>query len=220
MDKIKLNEFYNNRIYSQSGQDAFVISYFNNKKNGVFIDIGAADGIKLSNTYYLEKELNWTGICFEPNPITFKNLDENRNCIKIMAGVSDKKSIEKFTIANFLSGITKYYDPRHVKRIEETKQKKDEIEVQCLLLCDVLREYNIFNIDYLDIDTEGNEFEIIKTIDFDKFDIKLITIENNYNNKDQTNFVISKGYELVGKLGGDEIFIKKTPPKYKTNKNK
>jgi len=200
------------KIYSQDGQDAFVISYFKNKRNGIFIDIGANDGICFSNTYHLEKELNWTGICFEPNPLAFKQLDINRKCIKIMAGVAERESTEKFTSARMLSGITKEYDPRHLERIkkesEQWNEKIIELEISCVVLNDILEKYNIYQIDYLTIDTEGNELKIIKSVDFNKFDIELITIENNYNNNEQTNFIISKGYKLIGKLGGDEIFSK------------
>lgn len=208
--------YKNNKKYSQSGQDAFVINYFKSKRNGVFLDIGANDGVSLSNTYYLEKELGWTGICFEPIPAIFEKLDKARNCIKINAGIADKKSIEKFTFvdgpSHMLSGMTKDYDPRHSQRVKHELEtlggKAVEVEVQCLVLNDVLEEYKIFDIDYLSIDTEGNEFKILKTIDFSKFNITTMTIENNYNNIEQTNYIISKGYYLLGRLEADEIFIK------------
>jgi FkbM family methyltransferase len=201
-------EFEKNKKHSQYGQDAFVIEYYKNKRNGVFVDIGAYDGISLSNTYYLEKELGWTGVCFEPVPAIFGMLDRNRNCIKIMAGVAEKGSVEKFTVAGCLSGISKEYDPRHVERIKREGQKVDEIEISCVTLADVLEKNNIFRIDYLSIDTEGNEFKIIKSIDFDRFDIEVITVENNYHDKEQTDYIIAKGFEFAGSLGCDEVFLK------------
>jgi FkbM family methyltransferase len=206
----------NNKKYSQSGQDAFVINYFNNKRNGVFIDIGANDGISLSNTYYLEKELGWTGICFEPIPAIFEKLSKNRNCITINAGIADKKSIEKFTFVNgpshMLSGITKEYDPRHLQRIQNEVKNLGgeivEIDVQCVMLNDILEEHEIYNIDYLSLDTEGNEFNILKTIDFNKFNIRVMSVENNYNNIEQTNYITSNGYYFHGRLEADEIFAR------------
>ena len=62
---------------SQIGQDS---EFFNNKRDGYFIELGATNGITLSNTYYLEKELDWKGICIEPNPIHTESLRSNRSC--------------------------------------------------------------------------------------------------------------------------------------------
>lgn len=208
--------YKNNKKFSQSGQDAFVLNYFDNKRNGIFVDIGANDGVSLSNTYYLEKELGWTGICFEPIPALFEQLNKNRSCINIMAGVSDSESTEKFTYvdgpSHMLSGMSKEYDPRHKQRIEFEVQKYGgkivELELKCVVLNDVLQEHNMFYIDYLSLDTEGNEFKILKTIDFDKFHIQVMSIENNYNDAFQTEFIISKGYRFQGRLEADEIFTK------------
>jgi len=208
--------FKNQSKYSQSGQDAFVLYYFKNKRNGTFIDIGANDGVSLSNTYYLEKDLGWSGICFEPIPDIFAKLDKNRTCMKINGGISDKESIEKFTFvdgpSHMLSGMSKEYDPRHRQRIEKEVSvlggKVVELDIQCYVLNDILEQHGMFDIDYLSIDTEGNEFKILKTIDFDRFNIQVMTIENNYNDVAQTNYIISKGYKLMGTLEADEIFVK------------
>jgi len=214
IDRIKYKE---KKIYSQSGQDAFVIEFFNNKRNGVFIDIGANNGIGFSNTYYLEKELEWTGICFEPIPQSFKKLKENRSCICINAGVVDDNSLYKeFTYientAYMLSGITDDYHPKHIERIQNTAKKLDrkivEIKLPCIKLDKVLEKFKLYNIDYLSIDTEGNEAKIVESIDFKKYSIKLMTIENNYNDIKQTELILSKGYKLLGKLGADEVFEK------------
>ena len=64
--------------YSQLGQDLEVIKFYNNKENGFFIEIGASDGIILSNTYLLETQYKWKGICYEPIPNNFKKLVKNR----------------------------------------------------------------------------------------------------------------------------------------------
>ena len=64
--------------YSQLNQDVDVIQFYKNKENGYFIEIGANDGINLSNTYLLEKNYNWKGICVEPIPDIFNKLKNNR----------------------------------------------------------------------------------------------------------------------------------------------
>jgi len=65
---------------SQLGQDLWALDMLNNKRDGVFIEIGASDGIYLSNTYFLEKEFNWKGLCIEPST-EYINLVKNRNCL-------------------------------------------------------------------------------------------------------------------------------------------
>jgi len=58
----------NQKYYSQLGQDKWVLEKLDYKENGFFIEIGAYDGITLSNTYSLEKDFGWDGICVECNP--------------------------------------------------------------------------------------------------------------------------------------------------------
>ena len=71
------------KYYSQAGQDKWVDDFFKSKKDGYFLDIGAYDGIHLSNTYYLENELGWDGLCIDADADVYNNLDKNRNCKKI-----------------------------------------------------------------------------------------------------------------------------------------
>jgi len=85
----KVNEQKEERILSllgtsQAGQDYWVYGeVFNEKRNGFFLDIGAHDGIYLSNTLLLEKRYGWNGICIEGNPDTFVDLQQNRQAVCI-----------------------------------------------------------------------------------------------------------------------------------------
>jgi len=210
------NFYFNKKIKSQNGQDAFVLDYFNFKKDGVFVDIGAHDGFSFSNTYVLEKNYNWKGICIEPIYLTFQKLEKNRNCIKLNIGISDVDGLEKFSYieksSRTLSGMVKEYHLKHLERINELSKKLDskliEIDVPCKTINDVLIEHNTYKVDYLNIDTEGNEFKILRSLNFEKFSIECMTVENNYNNKEQRQYILSKGYKLMGRLGGDEVFVK------------
>jgi len=75
---------------SQYKQDMFLdMEIFHGKRNGTFLDVGAYDGIDISNTYYFEKQLGWTRICIEPNAVTFKKLENNRNCILQNCAIGD-----------------------------------------------------------------------------------------------------------------------------------
>lgn len=213
--------------YSQIGQDKFVHELLGNKKNGIFIDIGAYDGIEFSNSYFFEKELGWTGICIEPLPFAFERLIKNRSCICINGCIANFNGKAPFLkIANSdtnnywpqtLSGLIEKYDPYQLALAEfvarEQSATMEIIETSCLILNDLLEKNNITHIDYLSLDTEGGELEILKSIDFDRFDIDIIDAENNFiNGKQDTQvqeFLLSKGFILIKKIEWDDIYRNK-----------
>lgn len=204
------------KYYSQYNQDEFLNNeIFKNKKNGVFIDIGAHNGISLSNTYFFEKELNWSGICIEPNPKLYDTLCKNRNSININGCawcVNEKKMFRLIEgYSEMLSGLVDSYNKKHLERIEreciDKNSKYKDIEIQCYNINDLLIGNKITNIDLLSIDTEGSEYEILKCIDYNTINIGVIIVENNYkvNNLD---FLKSNGYKLFTKIKIDDIYIK------------
>jgi FkbM family methyltransferase len=207
------------KFYSQFGQDKYCYeTFFKNKKSGVFIEIGADDGIDKSNTYFFEKYLNWSGICIEPRKNAYDNLIKNRKCVCINNAISlkDDQTVKFLDIKGYgkgLSGIINNYDPRHVKRINYEVRHKDNkgheiVDVNTKTLMNILNKHNINHIDFMSIDIEGNELEIIKSIDLDKIFIDVITIENNYNDNSIITFFNDNNYKLVKKLGCDEIYKK------------
>lgn len=223
--------------YSQFGQDKFLNEeVFKNKKHGIFVEVGAYDGIKLSNTYFFEKNMEWSGICIEPIPGLFFKLKANRKCFCINKCVSDKNKKAKFLhvlggneyeiIADdeypkikgrehteMLSGLLDFYNPEHKKLIDrelcELGGAKNIFETECILLNDVF-EYLPMNskIDYLSIDTEGGELQILQAVDFDRFDIDVIGLEVLYPDKNIEVFMSKIGYKLINRLGYDCIYRK------------
>jgi FkbM family methyltransferase len=111
--------------YSQYLQDIFVdIVFFNKKENGYFIDIGAYDGIKFSNTYYFEKKYQWQGIAVEPNKEVFKKLKQSRTCNLINGVISDiDGEVEYMRVegeGEMLSGIVNNFAEKHIDRIDKS----------------------------------------------------------------------------------------------------
>ena len=117
--------------YSQFGQDIDVLEYLNYKENGYFIEVGAYDGIELSNTYLLEKKYNWEGLCIEPQEYFYQKLKDNRNCHNDNSLIYsvEGKILDFSDSKNGLSGITdniiKY---EHVKNSKQVKKKKRNIK--------------------------------------------------------------------------------------------
>ena len=72
-----------------------------------------------------------------------------------------------------------------------------------------MNKHNFKTIDYCSIDVEGSELEILKSIDFKKANIRVLTVENNYNNEEFKKYMNSQGYKLKMKLGADELYVKR-----------
>lgn len=209
------------KYYGQYQQDKYLDQLFNKKNDGVFVDIGAHDGVTFSNSLFFEKQRNWKGLCVEPIPEIFQKLNEARTCIKVNGCISEKIGIEKFlrvrgefVDTEMLSGLVNNYDPRHLERIDrEINQyggSKEEIEVKCFNINELLKESNFNRIDFFTIDTEGNEMSILKTINFDALDIDILLVENNYQTDEMNQFMQSKGYKRIKKIGHDEVYRKNT----------
>jgi FkbM family methyltransferase len=206
------------KYYSQYKQDLFLNKkIFKEKEHGVFIDIGANDGISHSNSYFFEKELGWTGLCIEPNWNVFEKLKTNRKCTLIHGCCSDKNSKEIFLnvegYCEMLSGLKHKYDPRHLKRLNEEilihGGLVHELEVQCFEINTLLKENNFIDIDFISIDTEGGEIDILKSINFSDFKIKVIIIENNYKIDSINSFMNSRNFSKVKDLQADEVYVNK-----------
>jgi len=197
--------------YSQIGQDIEVIKFYNNKENGFFIEIGANDGISISNTYLLEKEYKWKGICCEAIPSRFKQLVVNRpNSICFNEAVYNESGLTiDFDIANnadLFSGISQHID-KHKSSVDANKTT---LQVQTISLLDLLIKANAPSfIDYMSLDTEGSEFEILNSFDFEKYTFGLIDVEHNYIEPRRTeikNLLISKGYTYKGENQFDDMY--------------
>ena len=204
--------------YSQYGQDEWLYeNYFKDQKEGVFLEIGADDGVDKSNTKFFEESLGWSGLCIEPSPKRYELLRKNRTCACEKVAVSDSiGTVEFLDIEGWgkgLSGIVENYHDLHSKRIQHEithpeNKGSQVITVETDLLNNVLEKHGIFNVDFCTIDTEGSEFEILSAFDFDKFKIRILLIENNYRDSSVRNLLISKGYKFLGKVGQiDDAFI-------------
>lgn len=208
------------RYYSQHSQDRFVDNFLlHGRRDGVFVDVGAYDGVALSNTYYFEKELGWSGICIEPNPLAFESLSQNRKCVSLNCGVGGQEELLEFLKLpgdlDLGSGFISYFDDSSIYKnpafIERIKGEGGEvISVPVHPFNDLLRSNQVTRIDYLSIDTEGADFNILSSIDFDAFDIKVIGIENSCFGDRIISFLAKRGYELRAVLGADEIYMKRS----------
>ncbi len=181
---------------SQIQQDIFALSELNFKKNGYFVEFGGTNGVNLNNTHILENHFGWDGILAEPARVWHEDLFKNRKCsISTKCVWKESNRTLSFLEANEaeLSTIQSYSDhDRHAQN------RKDNVsyEVETISLLDLLQSHDApSEIDYLSIDTEGSEFEILNSFDFSKYSFRVITCEHNHTEYRE------KIYDLLTKHG-------------------
>lgn len=171
------------RATSQLGQDLWVLEKTSYKRGGFFVEFGATNGILLSNSYLLEKEFGWRGICAEPNKNFLDELKKNRRCTVSPAciGASTGEEVE-FIFADVFGGMARDAAcDEHEKTRTAYRDEGNFAILKTISLHDFLKSHNApVSIDYLSIDTEGSEFSILEKFPFDQWDIHLITVEHNF----------------------------------------
>lgn len=179
------------RSNSQLFQDLMVLVVLNEQRDGFFVEFGATDGVSLSNTCLLERAYQWTGILAEPGHVWHNAIFSNRSCAIDTRCVwrtsgerlefNETDSAELSTLNTFSGG------DQH----SSTRQFGKIYSVETVSLIDLLRAHNApAQIDYLSIDTEGSEFNILNGFDFDAYDIRIISVEHNHKTLDRDNIAL------------------------------
>ena len=167
--------FFSKKTYSQFGEDTIIIKYFKNFI-GKYVDIGCYHPIKYSNTALLYKK-GWTGINIDLNKTTIDLFNFTRLRDKnIFACLSDREKIVDMYIDNEFSALNSIYK----NNIKNHKIKKyQKIKINTKVFSNVVKE----KFDFLNIDCEGNDYNILKTIDLKKYNPQIICIEVSEKNK-------------------------------------
>jgi FkbM family methyltransferase len=203
--------------YSQLGQDRFVLSVLGFPRDGFFLDSGASDGVSASNTYLLETAYGWQGICVEPNSKFFEALVRNRHACCVNCCLYDSEEPVAFVEAGPLGGVLDDYHPSllafatrtfPLPRDDEgrpaTVVKPSRTVASVLAQCRAPRV-----IDYWSLDTEGSELRILKTFPFDRYRVRVITVEHNrYPVRAEIGrFLQGHGYVLARDFGIDDCYV-------------
>ena len=222
-------------LKGQFGQAIEVSKLLGGQTNGFFIEAGAFNGQDISNTLLLEMQYNWTGILIEPNPDLYQEmLTKQRKSYCLETCLSTEKEVQKvdFDATGAYGGIMNGEDLKPGSRADEAiKQRKESnpdfvptygafvrrtLQMQCLPLTSIIEALGNPVIDYFSLDIEGAEFPVLKTIDFDKVDIRVISIEvtkldSIFDGRlTQLKYLMKRnGYEFYKEVKEDYIYVKK-----------
>lgn len=194
---------FSRRQYSNAQilQDLWVCFELEEKRGGFFVEFGATNGLVNSNTHLLEKNYGWSGILAEPNPAWHDDLAANRNCVIEHRCVSSSSGriVEFLTTDDVdpeLSAIAEFADGDHFSDVRTAGAR---IKVETVSLNDLLDEHGAPNvIDYLSIDTEGSELDILSQFDFSRREVRLMSVEQNSRTEEGIESLLaSHGFERV-----------------------
>lgn len=207
------SQIKSSQYYGQWETDRIIEKYFD-KSNGVCVEVGASDGTKGSNTKYFE-EKGWKTLCIEANPAYKEILTETRQEVEIVA-VGDEPSnssefnvfvIGKDKILSSISGLD--VDEKLVESHKHLIHEQYKIQVPVKRLGDILddRGYSA-DIDFISIDTEGTEISVLKSIDLEKWNVKMLVVENNHIDLDIEKYLQQFGYKKDTRYKVNDFYVK------------
>ena len=198
---------------SQQGEDFFIYRNFINKRvnDGVFIELGACDGLRYSNSYFFEKNLGFRGIMIEPVKEMYDKLVKNRpnndlyNCVISMS--EDDVEIlvsQNGPVSGIKSSMTESFKNKWHRNSITRRVKTDTLKR-------ILNDKSITYVDFLSLDVEGGEADVLQTIDWDNIEMYLVCIELDGHNqqKDEVcrEILRKAGFVLEARMCINEFWV-------------
>ncbi len=194
--------FFKNFQYSRAQilQDVFVLAVLGSKENGYFVEAGASDGLDCSNTYLLEKKFGWNGLLIEPSKMSFESIQTNRSANALNLALFSTSGLSMQFRETTSLGLSSLADFSNNDYMSGERINQQLYQVETITLQDALNKAHAPTmIDFLSLDTEGSEFEILKNFDFNTYEISVICCEHNYS--EQRDFI----YQLLVKNGFNRV---------------
>jgi len=204
---------------SQFGEEKFVLSFFDKEYKGKFLDIGCFHPTRHNNTYKMYKN-GWRGINIDLNPLTIDLFNFiRRKDININAAISNNEENKTLYFVDELN-TQNTLEANHLSFLKNHHNLKEEEishqEIKTKKLDKILDTYNFNDIDFMNIDVEGHELNILNSIDFNKYRINFICIEMIDHNdqakliNEKLNIILEKNnYVLQKKLDFNFVYKKK-----------
>ncbi len=200
-----LRDIYNEDSYSQEGEDRILNRIFENQKNGFYIDIGAHHPKRFSNTFIFYKK-GWTGINIDAMPGSMKIFNKIRTKdINIEIAISNSNS--EINYYSFKEPALNTIDEKLATELKEKNELIEVLKIKTKTLSKILDEKLQINqeIDFLTIDVEGVDFDVLKSNNWNKHKPTYILIEIRKNNMEElirheiTQYLKAKNYIIFAK---------------------
>ena len=203
------------RFYSQQGEDEHLLhSFFKGKSGGVFIELGALDGVLYSNTKFYEDTLGWKGILIEPVPRLFEMLKHNRpGCELYQVAICDQQGEVEFVGDDAYAGSVQTYGKELMEaRQNESKLPSQTYSVPAKRFHEIVSHERVPSVDLLSVDVEGGEFEVLSTFDWE-INVSVVIYESSLKWKQEDlnkckELMEAKGYTFHERFHGSEIWYR------------
>ena len=194
---------------SQFGEDKRIIKLFDKDKKGIYVDVGCFHPIRQNNTYLMHR-LGWSGINIDLNPLSIELFNIARpKDINICAAVSNKRGVRNLFFDHQLSSLNTI-SKNHTLFIKKIFGTRNLIKkkIKTTTLTNLLKRRKIKRVDFMNIDIEGHELEVLKTLNFNYFHIKVICIEILMNKNKIFKILKKNNYKLNFKSYVNYIFVR------------
>jgi FkbM family methyltransferase len=201
------------QFFSQAGQDEFLDrKVFRGRRGGVFVEIGAYDGIIGSNSLFFEIFRGWSGLLIEASPTLHAEAQKFRNTPCLQVAVAPEAGFAEFLDVRRgyvqMGGLIASLGETAKKAIEADPRTVSEvIRVPTRPLADILADQGLSRIDYVSIDIEGGELAVLSTFPFDRFEIGAWSVEVNEASPEIAREMSEAGFRLVAHIGVDQLYV-------------
>jgi FkbM family methyltransferase len=197
---------------AQHGEDRWLESFFGGKTDGVFVEVGAYDGMVLSNSYFFES-IGWRGVLVEPDPVKAARCRANRPNSQIFecaaVGSPEANEISFYAVEGGQVYSTVNMTDEHRKRLSSYGLSFTETRVKAMTLDRILEAAKLSRIDFVTIDVEEGELEVLRGFDVQRWRPEAVMVETNsrFRSAEIRRYFVERGYVFHYSIVNNDIYV-------------